>query len=92
MLQEIKFMFFVQIQIQKAQESAKTKQHYVKAYAGMLVEPTCAICTVGSYSLLSVCLSVLWTRPKVEKIIHISISFVDRGMKFGHIMDVDDPK
>ena len=50
-------------------------------------EPTCAICTVGSYASLSVC-----TRPKVEKIIHISISIVARGMKFGQNMDVDDPK
>ena len=36
---------------------------------------------------LSVC-----TRPKVEKIIHISISIVARGLKFGQNMDVDDPK
>ncbi len=50
------------------------------------------ICTVGSYASLSVCLSVLWTRPKVEKIIHISRSIVVRGMKFGQRVDVDDLK
>ena len=32
---------------------------------------------------LSVC-----TKPKVEKIIHISISIAARGMKFGQNMDV----
>ncbi len=39
------------------------------------------------HRFLSVC-----TRPKVEKIIHISISIVARGMKFGQSMDVYDLK
>ena len=37
-------------------------------------------------------LCVLWTRPKVEKLIHISITIVASSMRFGQIMDFDDPK
>ncbi len=33
----------------------------------MIFEPTCALCTVGSYASLSVCLSV-WTWPKITRL------------------------
>ena len=54
-------------------------------------EPTCANLH-GGLICIAFCLSVLWTRPKVEKIIHISISMVARGMNFGQNMDVGHPK
>ncbi len=38
------------------------------------------------------CLSVFLSVPKVEKIIHISISIAARGMKSCENMDVGDPK
>ncbi len=45
-------------------------------------QPTCAICTMGSYASLSVCLD--WTKiisKKSQKIIHISRSITVRNMK-----------
>ncbi len=38
----------------------------VTSTANCIFEPTCPLCTMGSYASLSVCLSVVWTGPKIR--------------------------
>ncbi len=49
-------------------------------------EPTCAVCTVGSYASLSVC-SLSGLHQKSWKIIHISESIKVRSLKLHHNLE-----
>ena len=64
----------------------RAKKVKVRHIQRFIFKPTCAISMVGSYASLSVCTlySVRRTRPKMEKISHISKSIVVSNMKLCH--------
>ena len=63
-------------------ENAEDRFYTTQSYVNF-IEPTCAYCTVGSYALLSVCLSVCLSTFHWIKI-HISETIKARGPKLYH--------